>query len=255
MKYDSSNLWLQFDKNSCSVSNTSEDDYRIEQDGTIVLFQPGNNGADEVEIAVGEFAYTIINSVAAIHDGVSLHDVFDQDSQGALEIFNALYNPSTLEYKDDVMKAAKLWTSDYHSPNLIFIDRLLIHPEFVGHKFGLRALRKLLQQHQHSSMVVIGLNPLQYFDVETDAQAHTHAKLLGVADAEMSEQAAIAKLEGHFARLRFNRVPGTHYMIRDACHHLPSVKTMLGPQQPAVSPVKPQRPGRVYRGLIDRMQK
>jgi len=254
MNYDSANLELLLDNNRYSVPNESEEDYTVEQDGTIVLCQPGLDGGEDVEIKVGEFSYTIINSLAAINDGVSLYDVFDC-WQGANEIFNALYDPSTLEYKHDVMTAAKLWVTDYHSPNLIFFDRFVIHPEFVGLKFGLRALRKLLQQHQHSSMVVISLNPLQYYDVKSDAQAHANAKLLGVSHAEISEQVAIEKLERHFARLRFNRVPGTHYMVRDACHHLPSVETMLGPQQPAVNPAKPPRPGRVYRGLISRMQK
>ena len=224
MKY----LDLTFDNNRCSVLNESEEDYTEEQDGTIVLARPGIDGADDVELKVGEFSYTIFNSLAAIRDGVSLYDVFDL-WQGTHEIFQALYNPSTLEFKDDVLTAAKLFTSDYHSPNLIYFDHFLIHPEFVGKRFGLLALRKLLQRHQHDSMVVINLNPLQYYGVNSDAKAHAIAKQLGVVEADMSDPAAIEKLAQHFARLRFNRVPGTRYMVRDACHYLPSIETMLGP--------------------------
>jgi len=158
---------------------------------------------------------------SAIVEHESVFDIFDSHST-SIGYFETLYDLDSGSFKPQVAKAA--YGDDYQwNPNLLILDRLIVYPKYRGHGVGLLALRALI----HRLRVGVGLiamkpYPLQYeakFLCESNADER---KRMELANFQLPQPKATAKLRKYYGRLGFKMVPRTEYMVRSVELPLPS---------------------------------
>jgi GNAT superfamily N-acetyltransferase len=163
---------------------------------------------------LGTFRAYLVDIPGAITEGESIDAVWDT-SQSTWSAYEALFDGETAELTD-VARQTAFGTDYQHNSGVLIIDRLAILPEYRGYCVGLLAMKVLIEQFRAASgVVVIKPFPLQFegdspVDDEWPPRAALH-----LDSYSQSMRAALAKLKRYYARLGFESVRGTEYMVLD----------------------------------------
>eukprot|EP00456_Euglypha_rotunda_P009933 TRINITY_DN12368_c0_g1_i3.p1 TRINITY_DN12368_c0_g1~~TRINITY_DN12368_c0_g1_i3.p1 ORF type:complete len:251 (+),score=25.01 TRINITY_DN12368_c0_g1_i3:227-979(+) len=177
---------------------------------------------DGNEEPIGRFSVYIVDGAAALNEGESLFDVFDMSSS-LFSCYQELYGRDE-DLKRKVLRAMK--TDMTFDSGVLILDRLELTPSRRGRGAGLQILRWMEHQFRMGcGVVVLKPFPLQ-FEGGTPEEREADEddgdfKRLELGRYERRFDVALRKLQRHYAKLGFAKVPGTPYMVADPQRRLP----------------------------------
>lgn len=197
---------LPREKISRSDFNDAEG-YIHEIEGLVTL--EGYSGNTLAEI--GSFRAVQVDVEGAMSQHVSVHQVFDI-YQETWSFYADLYDG--IDFSAKVKKA--LDCEDEVVPwGLLILSRLTIKREFRGNRFGLEALKCLIQRYRMGAgIIAMKPFPLQF---ENEGENATEPELQGFSG---SIEACTAKLRKYYGELGFKRIPRTPYMALATIYQL-----------------------------------
>jgi hypothetical protein len=163
---------------------------------------------------IGKARLFRINADLALGDGIDLHSLCDY-SQNTLDCGYGVY-----DFNEEVFspKVEELFELIPFSLNILLIDRMEIDPPYRGRMIGLITLIKLIRRYQKGcSLAVIKPFPLQYAGV--------------VKGQEEAFERDREKLVRYYARLGFERIPGTDFYAISLAYRFPTIRHHHGFQQ------------------------
>lgn len=170
------------------------------------VFLAGYSG--EVLAEIGTFAVVMVDVDGVISQCLSIFDAYDSQ-QETLEYFEDLVDlDHEWNFKRKVLEALGC-AGECMPSGMLVISDLDIFSAYRGYKFGLTALKCIIQRFRPGmGIVVMRPFPWQY------AHAMTAAKRveLGLDVYKGSKRACLLKLRAHFGRLGFTLIPGTDIM-------------------------------------------
>ncbi|MCE3232803.1 MAG: hypothetical protein K0R98_1060 [Rickettsiaceae bacterium] len=133
---------------------------------------------------------------------------FDSDSEKLSEYFaNFYYDVDGPEYQ--YLRKHKNWDSKNRN-NLLFLDTLVIHSKYRGQEKGLSAMCEVVKRYEgHCKVAALKVTPLQFSPCLEEIG---DVDLLSFVKDEVS---SIKKLKSYYAKLGFESIPDSDYMVLD----------------------------------------
>lgn len=121
----------------------------------------------------------------------------------------------------------KLLGYEIWNPNFLVLDRVEILPRFRGRGLGLLALLSLMERFAAGAGVV-GMKPFPLqLEPEPPGGHSAWRKRLQLDKLSRDDRQATRKLQAHYARLGFVRMPHTPFMFRSESWRLPTASELL----------------------------
>jgi hypothetical protein len=163
-----------------------------------------------------------IHAGLAREAGQSLFDVCDAHSQEMHEVYAALCDPDTDDFKEDVRARFDVFDSD-----ILVLDYVLLSPRWRGLKLGLLAARKMID------LVGGGCGLAVSFIHPVNPDAHEFKRVpAGWISRHANEDAvrdARRKLRGYFRRMGFRRIGKTRFDGMSLSHVTPRLADIIRP--------------------------
>lgn len=213
-------VYLEWDKDEASLSYNDPSDFMYEAAGRVIVFND-----NEKKSIIGKFRICYINVEAIVNQGESIYDVFDTYSE-TVGYYGAIFNHGTLEINEKLCKAIG---SDPYFGNVLILDRLEIIPRFRKNGLGLLVMRKLIERFSPGA-ILVGIKPfpLQFEAGRPNGDSETWCRKLKLDDLDKNFKHATAKLQRHYQKLGFARLPGTPFMFRTMEQALPKIEDLRG---------------------------
>src|SRR5688572_29968131 len=161
-------------------------------------------------IEVGTLRATLIRGDQIGDDRQDLHEVLDAESQEMHELCSALIDFNTNHYVEDVAVESP-------SREILYLEYLVIEEPFRRCGFGLAMIQQALRCPH--ALAVMEPFPLQHRKrLKVDPEPRRDWGALQKVPLEEAK----AKLEDYYARLGFETLGETKYMIRDNAHRYAS---------------------------------
>lgn len=173
-------------------------------------------------VKVGKVKAYRIHADLAQENGVSVFEACDAHSQEMLEIYESLFDIDTDDLKEEVRDQFDGFASD-----VLILDYVLLSPRWRGLKLGLLAARKMIDLLGNGCGLVASwiypLNPnsSEFLTLPNDWVPNHRSK-----DARKD---ARQKLRRYFARMGFERVPGTRFHGLSLARVTPTLADLLRP--------------------------
>jgi len=148
--------------------------------------------------------YKVLLGLAANY-GEHVFDIFDAHSQQLHDIYATLFDSKTEYFRDEVASEFECTGSD-----LLIVDSVVLEPKWRGLKFGLLALRRLIDLHEGDCGLVV-CEPYPLEGTETKEK----------------RRAGKAKLRQYFKRLGFRRIGRTVYYGLSTAYITPKFEDVL----------------------------
>jgi GNAT superfamily N-acetyltransferase len=146
---------------------------------------------------------------SAVVEGESVFDIFDY-SATTIGYFEDLYDYHRADFKDSVLRTLGC-ANEYVPSTLLIVDRLELKPEYRGRGIGLQAMKILISRFRvGAGIAAIKPFPLQ-FEAGADDDPDAFRKR-GFDKYANDEGRCQKRLQAHYARLGFKKIPRTPYM-------------------------------------------
>jgi GNAT superfamily N-acetyltransferase len=197
--------YFSIEFNSSALIGEDEDSYLTTVEGFILCTNPYS----ERRRRAGKLRIFYADLVRGMAEGVRPFDILDTRSETAV-FYPVLFDPKTDDFKRSIYRLA---CDEIYSHNLLILDRVEILPAYRGRGLGLACLYRCIQQYCHGcGLVALKCFPLQ-FEVEGAAPEEGWARRMKSGDLGGGLASCREKLLGYYARLGFERVGKSEFMI------------------------------------------
>ncbi|MGJ8640714.1 MAG: hypothetical protein ACSHYA_15090 [Opitutaceae bacterium] len=177
----------------------------------------------EEEQEIGEIKLAYIDVVSAEDDGCGLFSLFDADSLPSTYCFT-LYNLDEYGWTDLVYET---FGDELFNNNLLIIHRIKLLSKFRGHKIGLLAIRRSIQQFGHGcGLVYLKAMPYQVELRKKDTIEPGDFDKYGLSKFAADQSIATQQLESHYQQAGFIKITGSDLMAINLANEFPSMKKM-----------------------------
>jgi GNAT superfamily N-acetyltransferase len=160
------------------------------------------------EEELGNVRLFIVERERVINDGESLFEVMDCLSPSTLDMYEALVNGRTGDWKERVKNLIDENRGCY--PNTMLIDRVELKPEFRGHGIGPSVVRQVIDTLGAScELIACKPFPLQYCGYMGDRNEEQRKE----PAFERTRKAAWKKVRSIWEQTGFIPVKGTEYYL------------------------------------------
>ena len=190
---------------STIVYELEPDDYIHETAGVVAMFTSGGRVTTEL----GKFIVKQVDVDSAVAEGESVFDIFDHYSS-TIGYYD-LYATNGWEFSRRVLRALGCEDSFMMPSGMLIIDRLELYPEYRGRGIGLQAMKFLIARYRMGA----GIAAIKPFPLQFEGGIQDEPELLrqrGLDKYPPSEVVCQRRLQAHYRKLGFRKIPRTPFM-------------------------------------------
>ena len=178
---------------------------------------------EEEEQNIGEIELAYIDVISAQNEGYRLVDLFDADPLPSTYCFT-LYDLDSYDWSQRVYQTLG---KDIFHYNLLIIHRIKLLPEFRGHRIGLLAIRRSIQQFAHGcGLACLKANPYQIELKEQYGIDSSEFEAYGLGKFPTDASKATRQLEAHYQQAGFTKIHNSDLMAINLDKELPSMEQL-----------------------------
>lgn len=200
----------------CSAPDEPSSYVHDETGRVLLLTEP-----ESTEVVIGTFRVTLVDVDNATNHGLDVLDVFDVSHAtfGYLSLYD--HDGGTCGFNAQAAKALGGWIELPWSHNLLILDRLVIFPQYRGHRRGLAALVALMQRFQVGADV-FAMKP---FPLQHEGGLKPEERLRdGLDQFSCNLDYGRRRLRRYYKELGFVGVPKSAILIRGASTPIPEIR-------------------------------
>ncbi len=169
---------------------------------------------------VGRFVAYRLHAGQALDAAADLSRICDAHSQDLHDLYQALYDPATDDFRSDVRGQFDALAGD-----LLVLDQLVLHPRWRGLRLGLVAARRAIDLLAGGcALVAWNIQPLA---ADGDKAVGLPASWLPRLDGPAAVRQARVKLRRYFRTMGFRRIRRTPFYGLSLARRLPSRAEIL----------------------------
>lgn len=189
-----------------------DDDFRLNPDIFEGMIHVTDDQTGEQRYAGIWCAYHV-DIERAIQEGEDTFAVVDDTDQALFDLCDALYQANFTRFKPTVRQ---LFPEQVTTPNVLVIDYLAVHPDFIGQGVGRVAMEQIIEKCRlRANLVALATVPLQDgFEPYWPSMEPGSPYRLDYGKLDPDTERATAKLQAAFSAMGFQRLSDTDYMLR-----------------------------------------
>lgn len=214
MKPKLSNYRLEFKTSSYIDDDVHPDDVPLKVNCEILFVESDVLNAKYEKVGILEAIFVPVND--AREKGYDISEVFDAVSEELLDCYEAIFDPSEKDIKEDIREDFEVITDD-----VLYISRVEILPEHRGRGLGLAVVKKVIERFGPiMGLVTIMPSPaLSHHNPEWESR-------MKLSDFTSDQGTAIKKLHVYFEQLGFRQIEDTNVWAVCTAFVMPTLDTI-----------------------------